>query len=115
MFNQNAPENCLRSTKIATTVCKISKIPGKHAPGPPIGLFIFNMLQNNSARRITLEIYVEFGYPLPEKISDYAADIKTFSKGLFTHFLGLTSLYSVNIQPNSKFHPLPTKVFWIHS
>ena len=35
--------------------------------------------------------------------------MKTFSKGLFTPFLGLTSLYSVNIQPNSKFHPSSPK------
>ena len=31
--------------------------------------------------------------------------MKTFFKGLFTPFLGLTSLYLVNIQRNSKFHP----------
>ena len=73
------------------------------------------MLQNNSARKTTLEIYVAFGYSLPKKISEYAADMKTFSKGLLTPLLGLTSLYSVNIQPYSKFHPLPTKDFWIHS
>ena len=53
-------------------------------PPDPLGPFFFNMLQNNSARKTTLEIYVEFGYPLPEKISEYAADMKTFSKGLFT-------------------------------
>ena len=28
-------------------------------------------------------------------------------------FLDLTFLYLVNIQPNSKFHPPPTKIFWI--
>ena len=47
--------------------------------------------------------------PLPEKISEYAADMKTFFKGLFTPFLGLLSLYLVNIQPNSKFQPPPPK------
>ena len=45
-------------------------------------------------------------YPLPEKNFECAADMKTVLKGLFTPFLGLTSLYLVNIQPNSKFHPL---------
>ena len=47
--------------------------------------------------------------PLPEKNLEYAAGMKTFFKRLFTSFLGLTSLYLVNIQPNSKFHP-PTKI-----
>ena len=31
--------------------------------------------------------------------------MKTFYKGPFTSFLGLTSLYLVNIQPNSKLYP----------
>ena len=48
--------------------------------------------------------------PLPEKFFEYTADMKTFFNGVFTPFLGLTSLYLVNIQPNSKFHP-PTKIF----
>ena len=33
--------------------------------------------------------------------------METFFKGLFTSFLGLTSLYSVNIQPNTNFTPSP--------
>ena len=36
--------------------------------------------------------------------------MKTFFKGFFTSFLGLTSLYLVNIQPNSKFHHPPPEV-----
>ena len=40
--------------------------------------------------------------------------IKTFFKGPFTSFLGLTSLHLVNIQPNSKLHS-PTKIFRICS
>ena len=36
------------------------------------------------------------------------------NKELFMPFSGLTSLYLVNTQSNSKFHP-PTKIFWIHS
>ena len=42
---------------------------------------------------------------LPKKISECTADMKTFFKRPFTSFSGLTSLYLVNIQPNSKFHP----------
>ena len=49
--------------------------------------------------------YVKIWCPLTEKKSEYATDMKTFFKGSFTSFLGLTSLYLVNIQPNSKFHP----------
>ena len=44
-------------------------------------------------------------YPLTEENSKYLADMKTFFKRPFTFFGGLTSLYLVNIQPNSKFHP----------
>ena len=64
---------------------------------------------------LRLKYMSNLGTPSLKKFSEYAADMKTFSKGLVTPFLGLTSLHSVNIQPNSKFHPLPTKVFWIHS
>ena len=35
--------------------------------------------------------------------------MKTFFKGIFTYFMGLTSSYLANIQPNSKFHLPPTK------
>ena len=48
---------------------------------------------------------LKFDVPLLKKISEYAADVKTFFKRLFTSFLGLTSLYLANIQLNSKFHP----------
>ena len=54
----------------------------------------------------------KFGVPYLKNFLKYAADMKTFFEGLFTPFLGLTFLYFVNIQPNSKFHP-PTKIFWI--
>ena len=50
----------------------------------------------------------KFGAP-SLKNSEYAADMKTFFKGPFTPFLGLTCLYLVNIQPNSKFHS-PNKI-----
>ena len=36
--------------------------------------------------------------------------MKTFFKGFFSSFWGLTSLYLVNIQPNSKFDP-PQQTF----
>ena len=35
--------------------------------------------------------------------------MKAFFKELFISFLGLTSLYLGNIQPDSKFHPPPPK------
>ena len=71
----------------------------------PRAFFILNKLQNNSAVKKLCLKYVKIGCPFPEKISEYAADVKTFFKGLFTSFLGLTSLYLVNTQSNSKFHP----------
>ena len=42
-FNQNAPENCSRSTKMATTVCKFSKISGGNMPPDPPRAFLFSM------------------------------------------------------------------------
>ena len=53
------------------------------------------------------------GVPSLKKFFEFVANIKNIFKGLFTPFLGLTSLYLINTQPNSKFHRLPTKVFWI--
>ena len=54
----------------------------------------------------------KLGAPLSEKFSEYPQDMKTFFKGLNYAFLGgLTSLYLVNIQPNSKFHPPPHQKF----
>ena len=95
---------------MATTVCTFSKnFPGEHAPEPPRAFFILNMLQNNSAGKNYTSKYVTIWCPLPEKISEYAADMKTFFKGLFTPFWGLTSLHLVYIQPNSNFtHPHQT-------
>ena len=54
---------------------------------------------------------------LPEKHSENATDMKTFFKGLFTPFLGLTFLCLVNIQPNNLIQNFtsPTKIFWIRS
>ena len=52
----------------------------------------------------TLENVANLGAPSLKKILEYIADMKTFLKG-FHAFLGLMSLYLVNTQPNSKFHP----------
>ena len=73
---------------MATTVCKFSKIfRGRHAPGPPRAFFILNMLQNNSAEKMRLKICRIWVY-LPEKISEYAPDMKTFFQGLIYAFFG---------------------------
>ena len=58
------------------------------SPDSPRAFFILNMLQNSSARRTTIEIYVEFGCPLPEKNCEYATNMKTFFKGLIYAFFG---------------------------
>ena len=72
---------------MATTVSKFSKIfRGNMPPDPPTAFFILNVLQNNSARKNTLAKYVKIWCALPEKISEYAADIKTFLKGCIRLF-----------------------------
>ena len=105
-IRQNLPKNCLKSTKMVTTVCKLSKIfRGSMPPDPPRAFFILNMLQNDSAgKKKTSQKYVKIWCPLPEKFSEYAADKNIYQRA-FSVFLGLTSLCLVNIQPNSKFHP----------
>ena len=60
---QNLPKNCSKSSKMATSVCKCSKIfRGSMPPDPPRAFFILNMLQNNSAgKNFTLENMSKFG------------------------------------------------------
>ena len=63
---------------MATTVCKFSKM--FRGSKPPYSLrvfFILHMLQNSSAKNVRLKIYRNW-VPLPEKISEYAPDMKTF-------------------------------------
>ena len=49
-FKQNLPKNCLKSTKIASTVSKFLKIFWGSMPLDPLKAFyILNLLQNNSA------------------------------------------------------------------
>ena len=94
---------------MATTVSKFS---GGVCPQTPRAFFILNMLQNNSSKKkMRFEIYFKIWCPFTKKISEYAAYMKTFFKGLFTSFLGLT-LYLVNIQSNSKFHLPPQSKFF---
>ena len=96
---------------MAPTVCKFSKIfRGSMPPDTPKIFFILSILQNHSAKKkTTLENMSKFGVLSLKKFLEYATDVKTFFKGLFTPFLGLTSLRLVNIPPNSKFRPPPTK------
>ena len=69
-------------------VCKFSIFfRGSMPSNPPRVLYILNMLQNNSARKLRLKIWRNWVLP-PEKISDYAPDMKTFFKGLIYAFLG---------------------------
>ena len=113
-LKQNLPKNCSKSTKMATTACKFSKIYWGSMSPDSIEPFLFSICfknRKNSAEKTTLKDRLNL-VPPPWN-SKYAADMKTFFKELFTSFLGLTSLHLVNIQPNSKFHP-PPKIFWIH-
>ena len=54
----------------------------------------------------------KFNALVSEKIYEYAPDMKHFHRACLRPFLDqrLTSLYVVNITPNSKLHP-PTKIF----
>ena len=74
-------------------------------PDPPRAFFILELLQNNSGGKKLRMKKCQKLVHLPKKISECTADMKTFFKRPFTSFSGLTSLYLVNIQPNSKFHP----------
>ena len=58
-------------------------------PPDPLDPFLFlNLLQINSAGKITLEKMMKFNALVPEKNPEYAPDIKTFLKSLFTPFSG---------------------------
>ena len=67
-------------------------------PHPLRAFFIVNILQKRPEKN-TLENVASLG----------ASSLKQYLKcvGLFAPFLGVTSLYLVNTQPNSKFHPPP--------
>ena len=55
----------------------------------------------------------EIWCPFPEKIYEYAPDMKQFQKAYLRPFPGLnvlTFLYLVDIQPNSNLHPPPPKL-----
>ena len=88
---------------MATTACKFPKIfRGSMPPDPPRASFILNMLQNDFAGKNTRDNMSKFNAPSLKKILNAPQTRKPF-----TPFLGLTSLYLVNIQPNSKFHLPP--------
>ena len=98
---------------MTTAVCKFPEIVRRSMPSDPPNAFLFSicfkiiLLQKNMIRLKICQNLV----PLPQRISEYAADLKTYFKGLFTSFWGLTSSYLFNIQPNSKFHPPSPKFF----
>ena len=57
--------------------------------------------------------YVNFQKFSLEKYVKICCPMKTFFKRFFMPFLGLTYLFLVSIQPNSKFHSPTTKILWI--
>ena len=69
---------------MATTVCKFSG--GAYPQTLLEPFFILSMLQNNSARKNTLENMTVLGAPSLKKILKYAADMKTLSKGFLRLF-----------------------------
>ena len=69
-FKHNLPENCLKSTKIAVTARKFSKILRGACSRTPLELFLFfNQLQISPAEKIRLTKNVEIMPPF--KISRY--------------------------------------------
>ena len=92
------------------TACKLSKFFRRSMPPDPPRIIFVSLFASNltlpEKRRLNLS---KFG-----KSSEYTPFTWThFQKRAYLRSLsGLTSLYSVDIQPNSKLHP-PTKIFWI--
>ena len=93
------------------TVCNFSKnFRGSMPPDLPRIIFV-SLLASN----LTLpeKIRLKKRQNLVLKSSEYTSLTWTHLKRAYLLcFSGLTSLHSVNIQPNSKLHP-PNKVFWI--
>ena len=87
---------------------------GEHAPRPPRVLLSLELLIFNSAgKKMRLKELTKFGAPF-QKNSQCASDIKHFQRAYLGPIPGLNvlaSLYLVNIQPNSKLHPLPRQNF----
>ena len=73
------------------------------------------MLQTSSTGKTSFENMSNIWCFLPEKSSEYATGMKTFFKRLVYAFFGSNALYLVDIQPNSKFYPPPTKIFCVRS
>ena len=61
-YEQTLPENCLKSTKIAITVCKFLKIVrGSMPPDTPRVLLLLKLLTINSAANTALEKVTKLG------------------------------------------------------
>ena len=61
-LNEILPDNCLKNTKMATTVSKFSKIfRGSMSPDQLRTFFILKMLQNNLTEKTTLDNISKFG------------------------------------------------------
>ena len=83
---KNLNKICLKIVqKVLKWPIQYENFPEAHAPRPPRTFFILNCFKIILPKKPTLENVLKFG-TLPEKISEYAVDMKTFCKGLFTSF-----------------------------
>ena len=88
---------------------------GSMPPDPPKDVFsIFRRLKLNLSKKLRLKSDENWCL-LPKQNSEYAPDMKTFSKGLFTPVSGSKRLcisLTFNLIQN---YIYPTKTFWIRS
>ena len=93
-FKQNLPKIFQKVLKWPLQYVNFQKFSGGTCPRTPLELFVLSIcFKIILSEKNTLENnYVKIWCPLPEKILECAADMKTFFKGLFTPLWRLTSL-----------------------
>ena len=83
------PENVLKNIEMTIAVCrpKFLKISWGSMPPASLEPFLFlNLLRVNSAVKNTLEKMSKFIALVPEKISEYAPDMKVFIGLIYAFF-----------------------------
>ena len=111
------PQKVQKVLKWPLQYVNFQKFSGKACPWIPLEHFSFSIYFKMIVpeKKKHAWKYGKLGCPILEKISWIRCKHENIFKGLFTPFLGLTSLCLINTPPNSKLYPLPTKIFWPHS
>ena len=88
-FNKIRPKIVKQVLKWPLQHVNFQKFSGGACPRTPLEPFLFSIcIKITLPKKTTLGIYVKMWCPLPEKNSEYAADMKTFFKGLIYTFFG---------------------------